>query len=76
MRTVGKKQIPLPHFMPSAKAFELAQVHQVTGAALMSVKTSGVIKGVYRYSTHEAANQASEDAMLYAMGLNQSNPRF
>jgi hypothetical protein len=72
MRTVGKKQIPLPQFLPGTQGFELAQVHQATGAALMSVKTSGVIKGVYRYSTHQAANQASENAMVYAIVLNRS----
>ena len=36
----------------------------------MPVLTCGVRKGIYRYATHEAANQASEEAVVQAIALN------
>jgi hypothetical protein len=70
MRVVGNSQIALPQLMPSAEALQLAAIHQATGVALMRVATSGVRKGVYRYASHEAANQASEEAQLVAIAMN------
>ena len=57
--------------MPSAEALAQAAIHQATGMALMPVLTCGVRKGIYRYATHEAANQASEEAIVQAIALNQ-----
>ena len=71
MRIVGKKLIAQPHLLPSAAALAQAAVHQATGMALMPVLTCGVRKGIYRYATHEAANQASEEALVHAIALNQ-----
>jgi hypothetical protein len=70
LRVVGNSHIALPSLMPTAQALEQAVVHQATGLALMRVATSGVRKGVYRYATHEAANRASEEALLVAMAMN------
>ncbi len=70
MRIVGNSQIALPRLMPSAAALHQAAIHQATGVALMHVATSGVRKGVYRYATHEAANRASEEALLVTIGMN------
>ncbi len=71
MRTVGNKLIAQPQLQPSAAALAQASVHQATAAALMPVLTCGVRKGVYRYATHEAANQASEEALVRAIALSQ-----
>ncbi len=70
MRVVGNSHITLPTLMPTAQALQRAAIHQATGVALMRVATSGVRKGVYRYATHEAANHASEEALLVAMAMN------
>ena len=56
--------------MPTAAALHLAAVHQKTGMALMRVASSGVRKGVYRFTSHEAANRASEVAVAVAISLN------
>lgn len=70
MRVVGNSQILLPSLMPSALALQQAAIHQATGMALMRVATSGIRKGVYRYASHEAANRASEEALLVAIAMN------
>lgn len=70
MRVVGNSHIALPSLMPTAQALEQAAIHQATGVALMRVATSGVRKGVYRYASHEAANRASEEALLVAIAMN------
>lgn len=70
MRIVGNTQIALPSLMPSAAGLRQAAVHQATGMALMRVASSGVRKGVYRFATHEAANRASEEAIIVAISLN------
>jgi hypothetical protein len=72
MRVVGNSHIALPSLMPSAAALHQAAMHQATGAALMRVATTGVRKGVYRYASHEAANRASEEALLIAIAMNTS----
>ena len=74
MRMVGNKQIALPSLMPSALALQRAAIHQATGGALMRIATSGVRKGVYRYACHDAANRASEEALLVAMAMNSLPP--
>lgn len=70
MRVVGTTHIALPSLMPSAAALRQAAVHQATASALMRVPSSGVRKGVYRFTTHEAANRASEEAITAAISLN------
>ena len=70
MRVVGNTHIALPSLMPSAAALQQAAVHQATAMALMRVASSGVRKGVYRFATHEAANRASEEALIFAISLN------
>jgi hypothetical protein len=70
MRVVGNSHIALPSLMPSAAALQQAAVHQATALALMRVVSCGVRKGVYRFATHEAANRASEEALIVAMSLN------
>lgn len=56
--------------MPSAAGLRQAAVHQATGMALMRDASSGVRKGVYRFASHEAANRASEEAIVLAISLN------
>lgn len=70
MRVVGNSQIALPQLTPSSTALQQAAIHQATAMALMRVASSGVRKGIYRYASHEAANRASEEALVVAMLLN------
>ena len=70
MRVVGNNQIALPQLTPSSAALQQAATHQATAMALMRVASNGVRKGIYRYASHEAANRASEEALVVAMLLN------
>ena len=70
MRVVGNSQIALPQLTPSSTALQQAAIHQATAMALMRVASSGVRKGIYRYASHDAANRASEEALVVAMLLN------
>ena len=72
MRLIGNNRIALPSLMPSADGLQQAAVHQTTAMALMSVATTGVRKGIYRYATHEAANRASDEALSRAIVSNLS----
>ncbi len=70
MRTVGTAKISLPSLLPSAEGLRQAAVHQATGLALMRVASTGIRKGIYRFPSHEAANRASEEALVVAIALN------
>ncbi len=70
MRVVGRNHIALPSLMPSAAALQQAAIHQATALAMMPLATCGVRKGIYRFTTHELANRASDDALCVAMSLN------
>ncbi|MBI5911207.1 MAG: hypothetical protein HY848_14805 [Betaproteobacteria bacterium] len=48
----------------------LARVHQRTGQALAAFATTGIVKGIYRFATHDEMNRHSDEALARAMAAN------
>ena len=76
MRIVGRKRIPGPALVPSAQALVAARAHQRSGLALAAVPTTGIRHGIYRFSSHEAMNRASDEASALAIRLNARARKF
>ena len=70
MRQIGKKSPSTPQPLPSGANFAFAREHQLTGQALMSVATTGIAKGIYRFSSHEEMNRHSDEALARAIAAN------
>lgn len=70
MRTVGRTNLASPSLTPSAAGLAAARMHQDTGRALAALHTTGIRHGVYRFSSHEEMNYASDEALARAICLN------
>ncbi len=70
MRVVGHHRIPGPQLTLSAQGLGAARAHQSAGLALAAVATTGIRHGIYRFSSHEEMNCASEEALVDAIRLN------
>ena len=74
MRVIGR---PSPHITanPTAQALRLAAVHQRSGAALASVCSTGIAKGVYRFASQEDADRQVQDALVRVVAANAARMR-
>ncbi len=70
MRQIGNRVISQPELSPSGVNLALAAEHQRTGAALAAVSTTGIVKGVYRFKSHEEMNRATDAALARAIAEN------
>jgi hypothetical protein len=70
MRTIGKRSVPHPRPKPSAAGLRAAAVHQRTCQALAAIATNGILKGIYRFKTHEEMNRFDEEAQARAIARN------
>ncbi len=70
MRQIGNRVISQPGFAPTGANLALAAEHQRTGAALAAVSTTGIVKGVYRFKSHEEMNRATDEALVRAIAEN------
>ena len=70
MRQIGKRSHSLPRFNPSEDSLRLAGVHQNTGQALAALATTGILKGIYRFATHDEMNRHSDEALAQAIAAN------
>jgi len=70
MRQVGQRIVGTVAPFPSGEALRAAAVHQATGQALAAVATSGIPKGIYRFSSPTEMNRHTEEAMVRAVALN------
>lgn len=70
MRTVGRTTIAGPSLAPSAAGLAAARQHQDTGAALAAIASTGIRHGVYRFSSHEEMNRATDEALARVIRLN------
>jgi hypothetical protein len=70
MRRIGKREVRRPSAAPSAEALRAAAIHQATGQALMTVATTGIRKGIYRFASHAEMNRHTDEALALAMSLN------
>ena len=70
MRQIGQKAPAQPTLVPNGANFHLARTHQLTGQALAAVSITGIVKGIYRFSSHEEMNRHSEHALAIASAAN------
>ena len=70
MRQIGKRGQGQPGFNPRADSLRMAGIHQRTGQALAALATTGVVKGIYRFATHEEMNRHSDEALARAIAAN------
>ena len=70
MRQIGQRTASRPGSLPQAENLRIAAVHQATGQALAAIATTGVVKGMYRFVTHEAMNRHADDALAKAIAAN------
>jgi len=70
MRQIGKRTPSQPGANPNADALRQAAIHQRTGQALAALPTTGMLKGIFRFATHEAMNRHSDEALARAIAAN------
>ena len=70
MRQIGKRGQSQPEGNPGADSLRLAAVHQRTGQALAAVATTGILKGIYRFATHDEMNRHGDEALARAIAAN------
>lgn len=70
MRHIGKRIPREPALVPSAEYLHSARAHQETGRALASLATTGIAKGIYRFSSHDAMNRHSDEGIVRAIAEN------
>lgn len=75
MRQIGHKTPAQPQLVPTGANLALAAEHQRTGQALMSVATTGIEQGIYRFATHEQMNRHSDEALAKAIAENVRHRR-
>lgn len=59
-----------PSLLPTAEALRAAAIHQRTGQSLAALETTGFVKGIYRFATHEEMNRHSDEALARAIAAN------
>ena len=70
MRQIGNKEPAIPKQRPAGANLVLANMHQRAGNALAALSTTGIVKGIYRFATHEEMNQHDEEALARAIAAN------
>lgn len=70
MRQVGVRRPQHPSLSPSAVALRAAAAHQHTGAALAAFATTGIPKGLFRFTSHAEMNRHTDEAVACAVALN------
>ncbi len=70
MRIVGSYIQPKITSLPSAQALREAASHQAAGQALQVVSSTGHMRGIYRFKSHEEMNQHDDQALTRAIVQN------
>ena len=70
MRQIGKRSQSMPVLNPSGASLRLAGVHQRTGQSLAALATTGIVKGIYRFATHDEMNRHTDEALARAIAAN------
>ena len=61
--------------MPSAEGLRAAAQHQLLGGVLAAICSTGIAKGVYRFSSHQAADAQRLDALVRVVAANAALQR-
>ncbi len=70
MRVVGSYIQPSLTFFPSAQALREASAHQTASQALQSLPSTGHVRGIYRFKSHEEMNLHDDQALTRAIVQN------
>jgi len=70
MRQIGNKEPAIPKQRPAGANLVLANTHQRAGNALAALPTTGIVKGIYRFATHEEMNRHDDEALARAIAVN------
>lgn len=70
MRTVGTRRPPAISGIPTTEALLRAAAHAEAARVLAAVNTTGIAKGIYRFSTAAEASRHSEEALARAIVQN------
>ncbi len=74
MRVIGNR-LPRITAVPSARALRQAARHRAAGGGLAAVNSTGIVKGVYRFRTHEEADQHAQEALARTIAANAAARR-
>ena len=55
---------------PGAQALRDAATHQATGQSLAAFSSTGIRKGVYRFKTHEEADEQVQAGLAWVISRN------
>jgi hypothetical protein len=55
---------------PRAQALRDAATHQATGQSLAVLSSTGIRKGVYRFKTHDAADEQVRAGLVWVIARN------
>lgn len=70
MRKIGSRTTRLPDSKPSVDGLRRAAIHERTGRALAAVSTTGIVKGIYRFASHEEMNRHTDEALARVIAMN------
>lgn len=69
MRKVGNREVRQPG-VPSSGALVAIAPHLRLARRLARVSSTGIAKGVYRFSSHESANAHADEALARVVAAN------
>jgi hypothetical protein len=55
---------------PDAHTLRDAAIHHATGQALAALSSTGIRKGVYRFKTHDAADEQVKAGLVWVIARN------
>jgi hypothetical protein len=71
MRKIGRR-LPAIAARPSADGLRQAAIHMATSLAFAGTASTGIAKGVYRFKTHEEADEQVIEGLARVVAANAS----
>jgi hypothetical protein len=62
--------MPRANAEPCAQGLRDAATHQATGQSLAALSSTGIRKGVYRFKTHDAADEQVQAGLAWVIARN------
>lgn len=75
MRSIGRALASVSA-LPSAEALRAAASQQSLVSAIAAIHSTGIAKGVYRFRTHQAADEQRTDALVRVIAANAARLRL
>jgi hypothetical protein len=74
MRNIGRAPVQITA-LPSARGLHEAALQQQIGKAMAAVSSTGIVKGVYRFHTHQEADAQRIAALVRVIAANAARQR-